>query len=75
MDRNENEINDLVIELAEMLRDEAFFAISINGSRYSAKVIGYSGDISDAVASAMFADPEVAEMITDSVQKYRNALN
>ena len=75
MDRNQDEITDMIIELSEMIREDAFFAISICDQQYHMKALGLSGDISDAIASAMFADNNVADMIRDALQKYTNALN
>ena len=75
MDRNQDEITDMIIELSEMIREDAFFAISISDQQYHMKALGLSGDISDAIASAMFADDNVADMIRDALQKYTNALN
>jgi hypothetical protein len=73
MDRNEDEINDMIIELAEMIREESFFAISSTGDRYNMKALGESSDISDSMASAMFAIPQLAMTILSAVRKY-NAL-
>ena len=66
----DDELNDLIIDLSEMIQEDCFFAISSNGDMYKMKALGFSDEISRSLASAMFAVPELANMVRSALQRY-----